>query len=118
MQLLFSICLGVRLCLIIYVSPLANLKAFTSNFSDKGNGRLGHSNFPNSRGGVPFPTQVRLPSVQVVSLVAGGMYVSLYLSLSRESQLVIQGHSMLWTQMATFMSGVCASHVSASHVIN
>jgi hypothetical protein len=83
MRLLFSICLGVRLCLICSLSPL--LRPFYIKFSDKANGRLGHSNFPNSRAGAPFPTQVRLPSVQVVSLVAGGMYVSLYMSLSRKS---------------------------------
>ena len=63
--------------------------------------------------GVPFPTQVPLPSVQIVSLVAGGMYVSFCLSLSRVSYRSPKGHSMRWTQMATFMSGVCDDHVSA-----
>ena len=83
--LLFSICLGVRLWLTKYINPPTMLSLRSLIYREKANGRLGHSNFPNSTAGVPFPTQVRLPSVQVVSLVAGGMYVSFYLSFSAES---------------------------------
>jgi len=47
--------------------------------SEKSNGRLGLQNIPRSVvAGVPYPVQVRIPGVRVVSLVAGGMYVSIY----------------------------------------
>ncbi|KAF8906226.1 hypothetical protein CPB84DRAFT_426868 [Gymnopilus junonius] len=43
-------------------------------WGEKTNGRLGLSNVPKSAiPGVPYPMQVSLPGVRVVSLVAGGM---------------------------------------------
>jgi len=54
--------------------------------SEKSNGRLGHPDPPNStRQGVPFPIELPLPGVRVVSLVAGGMYVKFYLPFSKAS---------------------------------
>ena len=110
---IFSIRLGVRL----YLWGICGPSSLLMLFSEKANGRLANSDFPRSRAlGVPFPTQVRLPGVRIVSLVAGGMYVNLYLSSPRTFiGRLIKGHSMLWTQMATFMSGVCVAHVSAKN---
>jgi SCF-associated factor 1 len=52
------------------------LTFFLFSFSEKGNGRLGSANIPKSVVyGVPYPIQVPLPSVRVVTLVAGGMQV-------------------------------------------
>ena len=43
--------------------------------SEKSHGRLGLTKIPHSYvGDVPFPTELRIPGVSVVGLVAGGMY--------------------------------------------
>ncbi|KIM44654.1 hypothetical protein M413DRAFT_442608 [Hebeloma cylindrosporum] len=48
--------------------------ARTSGWNEKANGRLGLSHIPRSVAqGVPYPMQVRLPGVRIVSLMAGGM---------------------------------------------
>lgn len=58
---------------------------FTPKFSEKTNGRLGRSDYDLPKSiisGVPYPIEVPLPGIRVVSLIAGGTYVSLRLSLS------------------------------------
>lgn len=51
---------------------LSQPKAFV--WGEKANGRLGLSRFPKTNSqGVPFPTQLRIPGVRLVNLVAGGM---------------------------------------------
>ncbi|KAJ6518836.1 regulator of chromosome condensation 1/beta-lactamase-inhibitor protein II [Mycena sanguinolenta] len=54
---------------------LFNPKVFV--WGEKKNGRLGLGNkFPKcnlTNGGVPFPTQLRIPGVRIVSIVSGGM---------------------------------------------
>ena len=44
------------------------------SYSDRTHGRLGLTKFPKSHLGqsVPFPTQLVIPGVRVVSLIAGG----------------------------------------------
>lgn len=45
--------------------------------SEKSNGRLGRGSLPKTVVyGVPYPIEVKLPGVRVVSLVAGGMQAS------------------------------------------
>lgn len=47
--------------------------------SNKENGRLGLTKLPRStQQHVPFPTELRIPGARIVSLIAGGMYVSHY----------------------------------------
>jgi hypothetical protein len=50
--------------------------------SEKSNGRLGLSKIPKTiMSDVPFPVELDIPNVHVVSLVAGGMYVINFFNL-------------------------------------
>ncbi|KDQ61371.1 hypothetical protein JAAARDRAFT_30797 [Jaapia argillacea MUCL 33604] len=67
-------------------------------WGEKANGRLGLSNFPRDTfgEGVPFPTELHIPGVRIVSLAAGGMSFHALDSL---------GHVYVWgTLNATFMA--------------
>jgi len=56
--------------------------------SEKANGRLGLSHIPRSVvQGAPYPMQVRLPGVRVISLIAGGMSVFNLIALVRSLRL-------------------------------
>ncbi|KAJ7066554.1 regulator of chromosome condensation 1/beta-lactamase-inhibitor protein II [Mycena amicta] len=61
-------------------------------WGEKTNGRLGLGNkFPKSHylgGGVPFPTQLRIPGVRIVNIVAGGMS---FHALDSEGKLWVWG---------------------------
>ncbi|KAG6821200.1 hypothetical protein H0H93_004020 [Arthromyces matolae] len=62
-------------------------------WGEKAQGRLGLSNFPRTGmrdGGVPFPIQLHIPGVRVVSLVAGGMS---FHALDSEGQIFVWGLS-------------------------
>ena len=85
----------------------------------RGNGRLGLQSLPEVRGpGIPFPIEVKIPGVRIVSLTAGGMWGK---SLCRSSTKLIAevyhrtGPSMHWTPKGPFMSGVrCSYYMHAS----
>jgi SCF-associated factor 1 len=60
-----ELCLTALTSFSIHAHPL---------FSETNDGRLGLVKFPKSHiHGVPFPTQLRIPGVRIVSMVAGGM---------------------------------------------
>jgi SCF-associated factor 1 len=57
---------------ITLVRTLSSRDAFSC--SERTNGRLGVTHFPrNTRQGVPYPIEVKIPGSRIVSLVAGGM---------------------------------------------
>lgn len=61
-----------------------------SNLSEKTNGRLGLNKIPKTNvGDVPFPVQLRIPNVHVVSLVAGGMCVASLLLFCFSGSIVL-----------------------------
>ncbi|KAG6810891.1 hypothetical protein H0H92_009921 [Tricholoma furcatifolium] len=57
---------------------------------EKADGRLGLSRFPKTASGrdVPFPMQLRIPGIRIVSLVAGGMS---FHALDSEGQIYVWG---------------------------
>ncbi|KNZ74628.1 SCF-associated factor 1 [Termitomyces sp. J132] len=59
-------------------------------WGERSNGRLGLSEFPTTsmRAQVPFPVQLRIPGIRIVSLVAGGMS---FHALDSEGQIYVWG---------------------------
>ena len=81
-------------------------------FRDKDRGQLGLSQFPKTTfSDVPFPVELHLPGVRVVSLVAGWMSVQIPFLLSINTLIsycscMLTGLSMHLVLMVVCMSGV------------